>query len=48
MCDNTDCKTLGATPIPIRLKREFGFSYCLWCQFCINRDRSMVLTKLHE
>jgi len=48
MCDNTDCKTHGAEPIPIRLTKEFDYCYCMWCQFCINRDKNMVLTKLHE
>ena len=48
MCDNTDCKTRGAKPIPIRLKEEFNFDYCMWCRFCIHRDGDMVLAKLHE
>ena len=46
MCDNTDCITHGAKPIKIMLKKDFDYDICYWCQFCINRDRAMVKTKL--
>jgi len=48
VCDNVDCKNPEEEARPICLTKEFDYDYCMWCDFCISRDREMVLSILHE
>lgn len=41
-CDNTDCENAKEILHKVRLKEDFDFGICYWCDDCINRDKDMI------